>query len=149
MQEIVSRALRRTTPDTFIRLLSLDNLDTNLPAEVDRLTTLKATKQAQYRFLVQRRTMTLQALNSNFIVPEKLEPGDDGVSTASKLAFELSKTTAECDTIMRELLIINDQLTQISILKEHHLSSALSVALRKVNQIFQSIRLCSHGLIAQ
>ncbi|KAG6877542.1 hypothetical protein C0993_006235 [Termitomyces sp. T159_Od127] len=136
LQDIVGRALRRTTPDTFIRLLSIDNLDVNLPAEVDRLTALKASKQAQYRFLVQRRTMSLQALNSSFISPEKTEPGDDGIPTASKLAFELSKTTAECDKIMTELLVINDQLTQISLLKEHHLSSALSVALRKLNKSY-------------
>ncbi|KAG6896463.1 hypothetical protein C0992_008114 [Termitomyces sp. T32_za158] len=136
LQDIVGRALRRTAPDTFIRLLSIDNLDINLPAEVDRLTTLKASKQAQYRFLVQRRTMTLQALNSSFISPEKSESGDDGVPTASKLALELSKTTAECDNIMQELLVINDQLTQISILKEHHLSSALSVVLRKMNKSY-------------
>ncbi|KAG6872906.1 hypothetical protein C0995_005312 [Termitomyces sp. Mi166 len=136
LQEIVGRALRSTAPDTFIRLLSLDNLDTNLPAEVDRLKTLKASKQAQYRFLVQRRTMTLQALNSSFISPEKSEPDDDGIPTASKLALELSKTTAECDKIMNELLVITDQLTQISVLTEHHLSSALAVALRKLNKSY-------------
>ncbi|KAG5717040.1 hypothetical protein E4T56_gene16462, partial [Termitomyces sp. T112] len=131
---IVGRALRRTAPDTFIRLLSLDNLDTDLPVEIDRLKTLKASKQAQYRFLVQRRTMTLQALNSSFISPEKSQPDDDGIPIASKIALELSKVTAECDKIMSDLLVINDQLTQISMLTENHLSSALSVALRKLNK---------------
>ncbi|KAH0583077.1 hypothetical protein H2248_010967 [Termitomyces sp. 'cryptogamus'] len=134
LQEIVGRALRRTAPDTFIRLLSLDNLDTDLPVEIDRLKTLKASKQAQYRFLVQRRTMTLQALNSSFISPEKSQPDDDGIPIASKIALELSKVTAECDKIMSDLLVINDQLTQISMLTENHLSSALSVALRKLNK---------------
>ncbi|KAG6909383.1 hypothetical protein DXG01_000826 [Tephrocybe rancida] len=135
LQELVSRALRRSAPETYIRLLSLENLDKVLPAEVDRLTSLKAIKQSQYRFLVQRRTMTLQALNSTFISPEKAE-ADDGVSTASKLAHQLSQTTAECDELMSELLVISDQLAQISALIEHHFSSALAVALRKLNKSY-------------
>ncbi|KAG6817306.1 hypothetical protein H0H87_010323 [Tephrocybe sp. NHM501043] len=135
LQEIVSRALRRSAPETYIRLLSLENLDKVLPDEVERLTSLKAQKQSRYRFLVQRRTMTLQALNSSFISPEKAE-ADDGIPTASKLAHQLSQTTAACDELMCELLSINDQLAQISALIEHHSASALAVALRKLNKSY-------------
>ncbi|KAG6839820.1 hypothetical protein C0991_011322 [Blastosporella zonata] len=135
LQELVSRALRRSAPETYIRLLSLDYLDKVLPAEVERLTTQKAVKQSQYRFLVQRRTMTLQALNSSFISPEKAE-ADDGIPTASKLAHQLSQTTAACDELMTELLVISDQLAQISSLTEHHFASALAVALRKLNKSY-------------
>ncbi|KAF5379497.1 hypothetical protein D9615_006484 [Tricholomella constricta] len=135
LQEMVSRAIRRSAPETYIRLLSLDNLDRALPAEVDRLTALKATKQAQYRFLVQRRTMTLQALNSAFMTPNKMET-EDGIPVASKLALQLSQTAAECDKLMGELLIISDQLAQISNVTERHWASALAVALRKLNKSY-------------
>ncbi|KAG5654000.1 hypothetical protein H0H81_008582 [Sphagnurus paluster] len=135
LQELVSRAIRRSAPETYIRLLSLQNLETVLPAEIDRLTSLKAAKQAQYRFLVHRRTMTLQALNSSFIAPEKAD-SEDGMSVTSKLALQLSQTAAECDKILEELLMITDQLAQISSMVELHWSSALAVALRKLNKSY-------------
>ncbi|KAG5641296.1 hypothetical protein DXG03_005560 [Asterophora parasitica] len=134
LQAMVSRAIRRSAPETYIRLLSLENLDKVLPAEVERLTALKATKQAQYRFLVQRRTMTLQALNSSFISADK--ETEDGIPMASKLALQLSQTVAECDKLMGELLVISDQLAQISNMTDLHWASALAVALRKLNKSY-------------
>ncbi|KAF8075185.1 hypothetical protein FPV67DRAFT_619783 [Lyophyllum atratum] len=135
LQELVSRAIRRSSPDTYIRLLSVENLDQALPAEVDRLTSLKATKQAQYRFLVQRRTMMLRALNSSFLSPEKVE-ADDGIPVASGMALQLSQTAAECDQLVEDLLVITDQLEQISGMLERHWASALAVALRKLNKSY-------------
>ncbi|KAG6827785.1 hypothetical protein H0H92_010478 [Tricholoma furcatifolium] len=137
LQEIVAGALRRSAPETYIRLLSLENLNTALPAEVERLTNLKASKQTQYRFLVQRRAMTLQALNSSYMSPEKADP-DEGISTASRLALQLSQTTADCDKLMSELLVISDQLAQISTITEHHYASALAVAMRKLHKSYKT-----------
>ena len=41
LQEIVSRAIRRTAQDSFIRLLSLKTLDEELVAELERLDTVR------------------------------------------------------------------------------------------------------------
>jgi hypothetical protein len=134
LQELVSRAIRSSARESFIRLLSVDNLDRVLPTEIERLTALKAMTQSKYRFLVHRRTMLLQALNSSSGAPDRV--ADDGVSVISKLTLQLSQTTAEGDELLEELMRITDQLGQISKMIDTHWASALAVALRKVRGTF-------------
>ncbi|RDB18566.1 hypothetical protein Hypma_000217 [Hypsizygus marmoreus] len=135
LREIVARAIRTSGRESFIRLLSLENTDTILPAEVERLTTRKEMAQSKYRFLVHRRTMLLQALNSSSVSPEKKVP-EDGVAVVSKLTQQLSQTTAEGDELMEELLRVTDQLAQISKMTDQHCASALAVGLRKLNKSY-------------
>lgn len=137
---MVSRAIRSSARESFVRLLSLENLDHAMPAEVERLDSLKMATQAKYRFLVHRRTMLLQALNSSSLAPEKTL-SEDGVSTVSNLALRLSETTAECDQVMELLLQISDQLAQMSKMVEVHWAGALAIALRKVRCVIFPIRL--------
>lgn len=128
---IVSRAIRSSSSESFIRLLSLENLDKVLPGELKRLEALKGVTQAKYRFLVHRRTMLMQALNSS---SGGHTGGEDNglISVNSRLTVQLSETTAECDQLVEELMNIADQTAQISKLVDNHWASALAIALRKV-----------------
>lgn len=126
---IVSRAIRLSARESFIRLLSVENLDKHLPAEAERLESLQAITQSKYRFNVHRRTMILQALHSFSTVPnDKIDTGAVG-----ELTSQLSAITADCDRLLEELLVIRDHHAQVARLLDTHWASALSVALRKLN----------------
>lgn len=130
LQSIVSRAIRSSAQESYIRLLTLENLDTVLPAELERLEALKGVTQSKYRFLVHRRTMLLQALHS---ISSVANNGEDTMGVISKLTVQLSETTGECDRLLEELMKITDHVTQITKLLDRHWASALAIALRKLN----------------
>ncbi|EKM50567.1 uncharacterized protein PHACADRAFT_263918 [Phanerochaete carnosa HHB-10118-sp] len=126
LQEIVSRAIRRTAQESFIRLLSVKTLDEELVAELERLETAKATAQSKYRFNMHRRTMLLQSLVA-------LSSGEQDCAALAGLVTQLAEVTAACDGLMMELLRLTDQRAQIHHVQEVHISSALAMALRKLN----------------
>ncbi|KAJ4474894.1 hypothetical protein J3R30DRAFT_3504420 [Lentinula aciculospora] len=117
------------TIESFIRLLPSKQLDEALPVELERLNFQKASMQSRYRFHVQRRTTLLQALVSWTTTTEK----DGGIDLVSKLATQISDTTAECDKLTQELVSVADQISQVTKLIENHWASALAIALRKLN----------------
>ncbi|KAJ4474955.1 hypothetical protein J3R30DRAFT_3505346 [Lentinula aciculospora] len=110
------------TIESFIRLLPLKQLDEALPVELERFNFQKASMQSRYRFHIQRRTMLLQALVSY-----------GRIDLVSKLATQISDTTAECDKFTQELVSVADQISQVTKLIENHWASALAIALRKLN----------------
>lgn len=124
----MSRAIRASAKEAFIRILSLDILDSLLPAEIERLESLKVTQQSRYRFNVHRRTMLLQAIGST----QSLN-ADDSAETTHKLVSQLSETVVACDRLTEELVKITDQLSQLKKLADIHWASALAIALRKVS----------------
>ncbi|KAJ7493259.1 hypothetical protein B0H11DRAFT_2005591 [Mycena galericulata] len=132
LQELVSRAIRSSSRESFIRLLSVENLDRSLPAELERLNALKAMTQSKYRFTVHRRTMLLQALHSFSGYNDR----EKDAALVAKLTSQLSQTTAECDQLLEDLLQIADQVGQITRLLDVHWASALAVALRKLNSSY-------------
>ncbi|EGO22609.1 hypothetical protein SERLADRAFT_473676, partial [Serpula lacrymans var. lacrymans S7.9] len=138
LQEIVSRAIRLSAQESFIRLLSIESLDEAIVTETERLSALKATTQAQYRFQVHRRTMLLQALNS-FVTapPTDNKDKDGGIGSLSGIITQLSDATATCDRLTVELLRVADQLAQLSKVQDRHWASALSIALRKLNKSYE------------
>ncbi|KAK7437370.1 hypothetical protein VKT23_018615 [Stygiomarasmius scandens] len=132
LQHIVSRAIRSSAQESFVRLLSLKQLDEELPNELERLKNLKATTQAKYRFNAQRRSMLLQALMS-YSETNGNGDKDGGGPTVGRLASQLSETTIECDKLSQELVGIMDQMGQVQRLLDVHWASALAIALRKLN----------------
>ncbi|ESK90337.1 hypothetical protein Moror_13766 [Moniliophthora roreri MCA 2997] len=126
LQTVVSRAIRSSAQESFIRLLSLDLLDDALPNDLDRLRTLRTMTQAKYIFGVQRRTMLLQGLLS------AASEGGSG-DNASELVQQLADTTADLDRITEELVRQGDEIAQIEKLIDIHWGSALAIALRKLN----------------
>jgi hypothetical protein len=131
LQEVVSRAIRLSANESFIRVLSIEALDKGIVDESERLATLKLMTQSQYRFQVHRRTMLLQALNSSATAT----PHDPSI--ISNLAVQLSETTAQCDRLMEELLRISDQHSQLAKVQDLHWASALAIALRKINKSYE------------
>ena len=134
LQNIVARAIQSS--DSFVRLVTLENIDNVLPAELKRLDALRSVTQSRYRFLVHRRTMLFQALNSSLIGAK--QKNDDITLVIGGLASQLADTIAECEKLSEELLSISDQTAQINKLIDIHLGSAFAVALRKVDNPFRS-----------
>ena len=131
LREMVSRAIRDSAKEQFIKLLSLDALDREIPEELDRLESLKLTTQAQHRFHFQRRTNLLQALNA--LVYSTPASGEFDTSTLGTLIQQLAEVTSSMDRSTETLLTTSEHRSQLAQVQEKHLSSALAVALRKLN----------------
>ncbi|KAJ7230657.1 hypothetical protein GGX14DRAFT_584168 [Mycena pura] len=132
LQDLVSRAIRNSSHESAVRILSVKALDEELPAELDRLNTQKSVTQSKYRFTVHRRTMLLQALHSFSSYNDK----EKDTEVIAELTSQLSQTTAECDQLLENLLQIADQVGQITRLQDVHWASALAIALRKLMRSF-------------
>lgn len=133
LQEIVSRAIRLSAGESFIRLLSLQVLDTDIMEAEQRLDSQRLEAQGKWRFEVGRRTMLMQALNSMVAsLPNGCEYDKD--NAMGSLVTQLATSIASCDTQMSTILQSMDQQTQLSSLQNRHWSSALSLALRKLNK---------------
>ena len=128
---MVSRAIRDSAKEQFVRLLSLDALDKEIPEELARLESLKFTTQAQYRFHFQRRTNLLQSLNA--LAYSTPAPAENGTNTLGLLIQQLAEVTANMDRFTETLLQASEHRSQLAQVQEKHVSSALAVALRKLN----------------
>ena len=125
MQEIVSRAIRSSARESYIRILPVRRIDHTLPNELARLDAARVSAQARYRFGVHRRTMLLQALAAH--------PGSaDAAEFSAHIAKQLSDVMAECDACTEALVRAVDHTAQINRLLDQHWGSALAIALRKV-----------------
>ncbi|KAI0367616.1 hypothetical protein BV20DRAFT_1054721 [Pilatotrama ljubarskyi] len=130
LQETVSRAIRHSASESFIRVVPMQTFDVELPQELERLESLKATTQAQYRFNMHRRTMLLQSLAA--LSQSQYPDGGDGEALYD-LTTQLAELTVSCDRLMETLVRISDQRAQIQHVQNLHIASALSMALRKLN----------------
>ncbi|KAF9269328.1 hypothetical protein L218DRAFT_1072931 [Marasmius fiardii PR-910] len=126
LQEMVSRSIRCSARESFVRLLSLRLLDTELPDELEKLSERKVEKGAKYRFLVQRKSMLVRGLWSI--------AGSD--LTVTSMLSQLSEASAECDKLAGDLVKICDQIKEIQQLMDNHSASTLAVALRKLNSSY-------------
>ncbi|PCH44532.1 hypothetical protein WOLCODRAFT_139058 [Wolfiporia cocos MD-104 SS10] len=134
LQEMVSTAIRQSAQESFIRLVPLETLEGDVDRELQRLESLKATSQAQYRFSMQRRMMLLQSINA--LSYSQLTDGSGGGETLANLTAQLAETTAACDRLLETLLSIADQRAQIQRLQDVHVASALAMAVRKMNESY-------------
>ena len=89
LREMVSRAIRDSAKEQFIKLLSIDALDKEIPEELARLESLKSTTQAQHRFHFQRRTNLLQSLNA--LAYSTPVPAENGANTLGMLIQQLDR----------------------------------------------------------
>ncbi|KAF9269333.1 hypothetical protein L218DRAFT_432401 [Marasmius fiardii PR-910] len=139
LQEIVSRTIRHSARESFIRLLSLKLLDTVLPDELQKLNNQRQTSGKRYRDVVQRRNTLVQGL-WNAIVNQttglpSIQNASFSISSACTLLSQLSEIFAECDKLAEGLVRICDQIKEIQELLDSHTASALAVALRKARQV--------------
>lgn len=139
LQAIVSRAIRSSAEPSSIRLLPLDVLDKELAEEEKKLESERMEAMAKYRFGVHRRTLFMQSLN---LATQTLASSVGGISSAdshsqaSQVLSNLSALSASQDENTESILRTSAQLAELRILREAHSTSALSVALRKLNASF-------------
>ncbi|KAI6126834.1 hypothetical protein F5141DRAFT_359261 [Pisolithus sp. B1] len=126
---IVSRAMKQFSEGSSIRLLRLETLDGEIAEEIHRLEMLHTDVKSRYKMLVRRRWQLLGELTGH------LESGVVG-HTASIAMAELAEVTLAQDQLTDELHTVAGQLAQLEGLRDVHHSSALAMALRKVNTIF-------------
>lgn len=136
LQEIVSRAIRLSAKESFIRLLSLQALDTDMVKEAERLEEERLAAQVKWRFEMNRRTMQMQALNSCASVYANSGEGDTE-NVLGGLISQVATSIASCDSILASILHMSDQEAQISAVQHRHWASALGIALRKLNKAFE------------
>ncbi|KAG2364655.1 hypothetical protein BDR07DRAFT_1470783 [Suillus spraguei] len=136
LQEIVSRAIRLSAKESFIRLLSLKALDMDIVKEAERLEEERLAAQVKWRFEMNRRTMQLQALNSYASVFANSGEGDKE-NVLGGLISQVATSIASCDSIFASILHMSDQQAQISVVQHRHWASALGIALRKLNKAFE------------
>ncbi|TBU34001.1 hypothetical protein BD311DRAFT_339484 [Dichomitus squalens] len=127
LQETVSRVIRQSAAEPFIRVVPIQTMDVELPQELERLEQLRATTQAQYRFNMHRRVMLLQSLAAL-----SQQPDTDG-EPLYNLTTQLAELTTSCDRLMETLMRVADHKAQIAHLQDLHIASALAMALRKLN----------------
>ncbi|KAG8976907.1 hypothetical protein FRC05_002844 [Tulasnella sp. 425] len=132
LQEIVGRAIRQSAEASSIRLLAPEILDHQLPNETYRLELLREDIKARYKFHVRRRRVLLRSLN---LYVDGSDP-----ETAKRLADELAESSVACDRLTEELFQVTDQLAQMNQVTQRHNSSALSMALRKLNTSYIKAR---------
>ena len=129
LQQLVSTAIRQTADVSAIRLLPFDILNGALPDEIARLEARSAELKTNYKLNVRRRRMLLGTLSSMADGSEPCEP-----SAATRISEELSEVTDALDQIAEELHDVATQVGQLNHLRDVHSSSALIMALHKLNR---------------
>ncbi|KAF8688464.1 hypothetical protein RHS03_09584, partial [Rhizoctonia solani] len=128
LHNIVSRAIKQSAETSCVRLLPLDVLDQELPVEVERLEQLRDVLQTKYKAQVRRRRLLMRSL--------ALYIDGHDPPTSKRLLDELEDVGVVCDQLAEDLYLVGDQLSQIARLRDVHSTSALAVALRKINQSY-------------
>ncbi|TFK53083.1 hypothetical protein OE88DRAFT_1697578, partial [Heliocybe sulcata] len=129
LQAVVSKAIVHSSQASSIRILSLDVLDHAIPEEMRRLEDLSGELKTRYKLLARKRTALLGALSRS--------PNDAAgameYSPRLRALEDLAETCASLDQVVEELHVVNDQIHQLQRLTDMHSSSALAMALRKLN----------------
>ncbi|GLB39915.1 hypothetical protein LshimejAT787_0704250 [Lyophyllum shimeji] len=131
LQAIVSRAIRQSSEASSIRLLRLETLDNEIPPEVERLETVRTDTKMKYKALARRRMCLLDSLANSV---DGLD--QDGPAHALQLIENLKDVTGAMDKLTEELHSVDEQLAQLNQLCQAHSTSALAMALRKLNASF-------------
>ncbi|KAG5635629.1 hypothetical protein H0H81_010576 [Sphagnurus paluster] len=131
LQAIVSRAIRQSSEPSSIRLLQLDTLDNEIPVEIERLEGLRTDTKTKYKSLAKRRANLLESL-TNCI--DGLD--QEGSAYAIRLVEDLKEVSGAMDKLTEELHSLDEQLSQLAQLCQGHSTSALAMALRKLNSSF-------------
>lgn len=130
LQTIVSRTIRSSARESFIRLLKLDVLDTQIPADMEHFESARLQGGARLRWLTHRRGMLLQALLSSTVA------GGESAELVASLAQQLHALAVEADSVTQSVLRATTSMAQAQSLTDVHSASALSIALRKLNTSF-------------
>ncbi|KAF9653689.1 hypothetical protein BDM02DRAFT_3107657 [Thelephora ganbajun] len=131
LQEIASRAIKASAESYYVRLLKLETLDTELPEELHRLEMLTTDLKTRIRATAVARRELLDALTAH-----TSGTGTFNHHNLEGLVEELGTFTQLADELNDELYTAADQIAQLKRLMDVHSSSALAMALRKLNTSF-------------
>ncbi|KIM92215.1 hypothetical protein PILCRDRAFT_810237 [Piloderma croceum F 1598] len=131
LQAIVSRAIKQSAEASSVRLLRLETLDTEMPAEMHRLEMQKMDFKNRYKFLARRRWNLLESLTTHL---DGLE-GSDSIA-AFRILEDLTEVSLTLDQLVEKLHSVTEQLGGLKSLGDVHSASALAIALRKLNASF-------------
>ena len=132
LQAIVSRAIRQSAEASSIRLLRLEVLDNEIPAEIQRLVSQGADIKTRYKTVARRRVTILDSLHSSLSTMED----SSSIRRLLRQLDELKELTQTLDRLAEEIHSVDQQLSQLECLTRIHTDSALSIALRKLNTSF-------------
>ncbi|KAF8314031.1 hypothetical protein DL93DRAFT_2058584, partial [Clavulina sp. PMI_390] len=129
LQNMVGRAIKQSSVEvTAIRLLSAQALDIEMPEEIEKLETERDEIKSRYSHQVRLRKLLMRSLD---LYVDGSDP-----ETAHRLLRDLQDVSLLCETLSQQMHVVMDQLSQIKTLREQHLSSALIMALHKLNAGF-------------
>jgi len=129
LQAIVAKAIRQSAEASSMRLLWLEAIDDEIPEEIQRLESQRTNIKMRYKASTRRRVMILDSLYSS------LEDVDSAHRSARQLD-ELKELTQGLDRLAEEIHSLDQQLSHLESLIHVHTSSALALALRKLNSSF-------------
>lgn len=130
LQQIVSAAIKQSSDAAAIRLLPVESLQ-EIPREIQRLESLGSELKTKYKLGMRKRAKLLGTLLSI------ADGGELAERTASlRHLEELAELSDSLDHTAEELYQATDQLKQLTHLQNTHSSSALAMALRKLNTSF-------------
>lgn len=133
LQEISRRAICQSADPFNIRLLPARILDTDIPSELENLELQREELKANYKYQHKSR---LAVLNSLSALAGTLGAVGAQTSTFLKLIDELKDIGTKADQYSEELYRVCDQIAQLRALQDSHSTSALAIALRKINASF-------------
>ncbi|KAF8513569.1 hypothetical protein BU17DRAFT_22795, partial [Hysterangium stoloniferum] len=125
LQDVVGSAIRRTAETSSIRILMPQAFNTEIPEEIQRLERCKTDITDKYRSIVDRRQLQFQKLLLF-----------DGNESLTAVVEDLTEILITSDRLFEKLFRVMDELCQLHQLCDVHLSSTLSMALRKLNSKF-------------
>lgn len=131
LQGIVSRAIRQSAEASSIRLLRLETVDKEIPDELHRLEMQRTDVKTRYKMLTKRRANLYTTLTGLLDGTEQ-----EDSTYALRVMENLKEISTELDRLAEDLHSADEQIAQLSGLRDVHSASALAMALRKLNASF-------------
>ena len=131
LQEIVSQAIQQSSEGSALRFVRPDILEGEIADEMHRLELQHTDVKAQYKALVRKRWILMGALAGHV---EGVETND--ATTATRTVEELAEVLSALDRLADNMHDIVHQMAQLKSLCDVHDTSALAMALRKINGLF-------------
>lgn len=132
LQDIVARAIRQSAEASAVRLLRLEVLDNEIPEEVQRLETQRTDIKMRYKALTRKRATVIDSLYSSLGAVE----GANSTHRVLQQLDKLKEVAQTLDRLAEEIHSVDQQLSHLESLTRIHTSSALALALRKLNTSF-------------
>lgn len=132
LQATVSSAIKKSSDASSIRLLPIDMLTEQIPAEISRLEAMSAELRTNYKLAVRKRKMLLASLRA---LADGSGEGPEHCPSL-RLLDDVAELSDYMDHLSEDLYSVTDQLSQLTHLRDVHFGSALAMGLRKLNSSF-------------